>query len=67
MVGTSLTLGKKYMIGKNGKKQRNAHAPQLTLRLELSVALRAPMESATGRRFHGKESSTLDSIRELGW
>ena len=54
------------MIGKNGKKQRNAHAPQLTLRLELSVALRAPMESATGRRFHGKESSTLDSIRELG-
>jgi len=30
------------------------------------TACRPPMESATGRRFHGKESSTLDSIRELG-
>ena len=33
-------------------------------------AYRPPMESdglrASGRRFHGKESSTLDSIRELG-
>ena len=54
-------------VGRGEWSRALVHPPsQLTLRLELSVALRAPMESATGRRFHGKESSTLDSIRELG-